>query len=269
MNDLNSMELKTIELNGLTVKYLDSASGATDTAVVFLHGWGSNLSVFKTFMDGLSGHFRVCALNFPGFGQSQEPPAAWGMDDFTGLTLAWFRALKLNRVILIGHSFGGRVIIKLAAKDVLPVTIEKIILVDSAGIRPPLTFKKKARQFFFKAVKTVISIPAVEARFPELLEQWRQSHGSADYRNASPRMRECLVRVINEDLSGCLPLIKAPALLVWGENDQATPLADARKMEQLIPGSGLAVLKNAGHYSFLDQSLIFSRILDSFLNIKR
>jgi len=267
LSEQNEMELKTIKINGLAVNHLDLGQGPA--AVVFLHGWGSNLSVFQTFMTGLSGRTRVCALNFPGFGQSQEPPTAWGMDDFADFTLAWFQALGLERVTLIGHSFGGRVIIKLASRPNLPVAIDKIVLVDSAGIRPPLTFKKKARQLFFKAVKKVISARAVESRFPGLLESWRQKQGSADYRNASPRMRECLVKVINEDLKGLLPLIKAPTLLVWGDRDLATPVADAREMERLIPGSGLVVLKGAGHYSFLDQSFTFSKVLDSFLNIKR
>jgi pimeloyl-ACP methyl ester carboxylesterase len=94
-------------------------------------------------------------------------------------------------------------------------------------------------------------------------------NASADYRNATPRMRECLVKTVNEDLTPCLPSIRCPTLLIWGENDSETPLSDAGVMEKLIPDAGLVVLKNAGHYSFLDQSYAFGRVLDSFLNIKR
>ena len=93
--------------------------------------------------------------------------------------------------------------------------------------------------------------------------------GSEDYRNASPRMRECLVKTINEDLTSYLPSILCPTLLIWGENDTATPMGHAKIMEKLIPDAGLVVLKSAGHYSFLDQSYTFGRVLDSFLEIDK
>jgi pimeloyl-ACP methyl ester carboxylesterase len=80
-------------------------------------------------------------------------------------------------------------------------------------------------------------------------------------------MRQCLVKVVNEDLSHLLPGIKAPTLLVWGENDTATPLADAKKMEAAIPEAGLAVIKNAGHFSFVEQPAIFRSIMASFFKI--
>jgi pimeloyl-ACP methyl ester carboxylesterase len=80
-------------------------------------------------------------------------------------------------------------------------------------------------------------------------------------------MRECLVKAINEDLTPCLPSISCPTLLIWGENDTATPLEHAKTMEKLIPDAGLVVLKKAGHYSFLDQSYTFGKVLDSFLEI--
>mgnify|MGYP005765608411 FL=1 len=80
-------------------------------------------------------------------------------------------------------------------------------------------------------------------------------------------MRQCLVRVVNEDLTHLLPSIKVPTLLVWGENDTDTPLSDAHLMEKLIPGAGLVTLKNAGHYAFLEQQYTFNRVVCSFLKI--
>ena len=80
-------------------------------------------------------------------------------------------------------------------------------------------------------------------------------------------MRQCLVKVVNEDLKPLLPRINPSTLLIWGENDDATPLSDGQIMEKEIPDAGLVTLKNAGHYAFLDQWFMFSRVIDSFLNI--
>jgi pimeloyl-ACP methyl ester carboxylesterase len=82
-------------------------------------------------------------------------------------------------------------------------------------------------------------------------------------------MRECLVKIVNEDLTSCLPAISVPTLIIWGENDTTMPLTAARTMERLIPDSGLVILKSAGHYPFLDQGYAFGKVLDSFLNITR
>jgi len=103
--------------------------------------------------------------------------------------------------------------------------------------------------------------------FPGLLEKLRVTFGSADYAAASPMMRQCLVRVVNEDLSHLLPTITPPTLLVWGENDTATPLADGQRMEKEIPNAGLAVIRGAGHFSFVEQPVIFRNIMASFFEI--
>ncbi|MDR0649716.1 MAG: alpha/beta hydrolase, partial [Synergistaceae bacterium] len=131
------------------------------------------------------------------------------------------------------------------------------------------TLRGKLRACLYRVVKGVISAEAVKKKFPLLLERWRMKNGSEDYRNATPRMRECLVKAVNEDLTRHLPEIKCPTLLIWGENDAATPLADAKIMERLIPDAGLVALKNAGHYPFLDQGYAFGKVLDSFLGVRR
>jgi pimeloyl-ACP methyl ester carboxylesterase len=255
-----------LNINGVNVHYFDTGSGET---VLFLHGWGTDFLSFKPFLEALAPYYRVCAVDLPGFGQSDEPPAAWAVDDYGDFVLNFMARLGIDRVILIGHSFGGRISIKLAARREPPVTITKIILVNSAGIRPPKTVRQKIRLLIYRGVKGIISIGGIKKQFPGLLEKWRKKHGSPDYLNATPRMRECFIRVINEDLTPCLPRISCPTLLIWGTEDQETPLGDGKLMEQLIPDAGLVTLEKAGHYSFLDEPRIFGRVLDSFLNIKR
>ena len=258
-----------MNIRGININYYDKGSG---DAVLFLHGWGSDLSVFRAFLDGLSEYYRALALDLPGFGGSGEPPSGWSVSDYADFTADFLSQLEIKKIILIGHSFGGRVIIKLANRENSrgeKIDIEKIILIDSAGIRPKKGPIKKMRSVIYKAVKALVSAKAAREKFTWLLESWRMRNSSADYRNATQRMRECLVKIVGEDLTPCLPSISCPTLLVWGENDRDTTISDARTMERLIPDSGLVILKNAGHYSFLDQSYAFGRVLDSFLNIKR
>jgi pimeloyl-ACP methyl ester carboxylesterase len=253
-------------IGDINVHYFDTGSGET---VLFLHGWGTDFLSFKPFLEALTPYYRVCAVDLPGFGQSGEPPAAWAVDDYGDFILKFMACLGISRVILVGHSFGGRIIIKLAARRELPVTITKIVLINSAGIQSRKILKQRAQFLVYRGIKRIISIGGIKNKFPGLLDRWRKKHGSPDYLNASPRMRECLVRAINEDLTPCLPRIPCPALLIWGAEDQETPLGDGKLMERLIPDAGLIILKKAGHYSFLDQPFIFGKVLDSFLNIKR
>ncbi|MDR1943855.1 MAG: alpha/beta hydrolase [Synergistaceae bacterium] len=250
----------------MKINYCDEGSGE---AVLFLHGWGSDFSVFRNFIDGLSGYCRAVALDLPGFGGSDEPPRGWSVDDYADFVVDFLTELGVSGVISIGHSFGGRITIKLAARRDERLSVSKAVLIDSAGVLPRRSLRQRAKAKLYKAGKLLLSANAVQKKFPRLIESWRERNGSSDYRNASPRMRECLVKIVGEDLAPCLPDMRCPTLLVWGENDTETPLRDARTMEKLIPDAGLVVLENAGHFSFLDQSYTFGRVLDSFLNIER
>lgn len=116
-------------------------------------------------------------------------------------------------------------------------------------------------------MKKIISLKPVYAVCPELIDDWKSRQGSADYRNATPMMRQCLVKAVNEDLTPLLKDIRQDTLLIWGDNDTATPLSDGKQMEQLIPEAGLAVVKGAGHFSFLDQPAVFRRIMESYFNM--
>lgn len=236
--------------------------------LLILHGWGSSLAVHRQMIDYLSTGCRVIALDMPGFGETPEPPAAWNVDDYADFVLEFLKVLQIDSVILLGHSFGSRVIIKMAARPNLPVSFSKIILVDGAGILPRKTLKQKFRIRMYKIGKKIFSIGVVSKLYPDVLENMRKKNGSADYNAASPLMRQVLVKVVNEDLTELLPSIKQPTLLIWGEMDTATPLSDGKLMEQRIPDAGLVVVKGAGHFSFLEQSQFVHKVMGSFLNIE-
>lgn len=251
-------------VNGIRVRYEIKGEGDT---VLLLHGWASNLQPYRALMEQLSAKYRVIAFDFPGMGQSQEPNEPWDVDGFADFTLAFLEQFQIEKLSLVGHSYGGRVIIKLANRK-LPFAIDKIVLIDSAGIKPPASKKKSARQRIYKLGKWFLSLKPIAKLFPRALESLRVKFGSADYAAASPIMRQCLVKAVNEDLSHLLPGIKAPTLLVWGDQDTATPLSDAKQMEKAIPNAGLAVIPGTGHFSFVENPYLFGRIMASYFGLE-
>lgn len=251
-------------VKGIRVNY--EVKGQGDT-VLLLHGWASSLQPYRLLMEQLSVKYRVIALDFPGMGGSEEPTEPWDVDGFADFTLAFLEQFDIQKLSLVGHSYGGRVIIKLANRK-LPFAIDKIVLIDSAGIKPPASKKKSSRQHIFKLGKWFLSLKPIARLFPTALEKLRVKFGSADYAAASPMMRQCLVKAVNEDLSHLLPGIQAPTLLVWGDKDTATPLRDAQLMEKAIPNAGLAVIPGTGHFSFVENPYLFGRIMASYFGLE-
>jgi pimeloyl-ACP methyl ester carboxylesterase len=103
----------------------------------------------------------------------------------------------------------------------------------------------------------------------EVAEIINRRFGSDDYRNSSGIMRRILVKVVNEDLSYLLEQIECPTLLIWGDLDDATPLYQAKIMEEKIKDSGLVVLEGTGHFSYVEDYNKFALVLKSFFNIEQ
>ena len=122
-------------VDSLKINYMDKGSGEL---VVLLHGWGSNIELFENMSELLARKYHVVAPDMPGFGLSDEPKEPWRVDDYVDFVLKFLEPFAPKKVTFLGHSFGGRVIIKMASRD-LPFEIEKVILVDSAGVRPKKT----------------------------------------------------------------------------------------------------------------------------------
>ena len=252
-------------IDGIKINYDIKGEGAP---VLLLHGWGANITLFNGLMTLISKKYKAIALDMPGFGESSEPSEPWSVDNYVNFVLKFIDFLGIdNELILLGHSFGGRVIIKMMSKANLPFKVSKIILTGSAGIKPKKTFMQKSKLLAYKMTKGVLNCAPIKKAFPDALENLRKKNGSADYNSASPTMRATLVKVVNEDLTFFLPEIKAPTLLIWGKNDTATPISDGELMEKLIKDSGLVKIDGAGHYSFLEQPFIFHKVTASFLDI--
>lgn len=253
--------MNTCIVDGLTVSYIDQGQGPV---VLLLHGWGAPAETYRLIIDHLSVYCRVIAPDLPGFGESEEPPEAWTPARYAEFVKAFAAQRGITEATLIGHSNGGRIAICLLSGD-CPFTVTKAILMDSAGLKPRRGLSYYLKVYTFKAVRTIFSLPGIRTLFPNVVENARRRHGSADYRAASPVMRLSMVLAVNEDMAALLPLVKASTLLIWGENDTATPLCDGQKMAKLIPDAGLVTLAGAGHFAFAERWGQCARVLDSFL----
>lgn len=256
---------KYARIKGVTVHY--TVTGSPDGApMILMHGWGCDVTTTASIAAAAGESRRVISIDLPGHGQSEEPPMLpdgkpWGVYEFADLVEELMRMEGIENPVLAGHSYGGRLAIIIGSRT----PTEKIILIDSAGIKPRRSLKYYLKVYSFKAMKKTLPLLIGKKKAAERIERRRAKAGSADYRAASPMMRMVMSRSVNQDLRRLLPKISAPTLLIWGENDTATPLRDAKLMEKLIPDAGLVTFKGAGHYSFLDNPGQFKAVVKSFL----
>ena len=250
---------KTINIRGTQLFYTVEGEGMP---VILMHGWGCNHSTLKSIEAQLTPGFKVYNVDFPGFGGSNEPSAVWGVEEYTSLIEEFARQEHIESPILLGHSFGGRVGILFASRN----KVHKLILVDADGVKPRRSLRYYYKVYSYKAIKHALLFFLGKKRGETALNSYRAKVGSSDYSNASPMMRAILSKVVNEDLKSVMPKIACPTLLIWGANDTATPLADAKIMEKLIPDAGLVSFDGVGHYSFLENPYQFAAVLKSFLS---
>lgn len=253
---------------GRTVRYeCRGEERDRSTVALFLHGWGASGGLFGRMLDVVGERYFVLAPDLPGFGGSEEPSEPWDVDGFVRFVLTFLEPFAPKKAVLFGHSFGGRICLKLGARTDLPFSVEKMVLFDAAGILPKRGLSYRCKVGTYKLGKRFLSLPPVRKLFPDALERFRSGKGSSDYAAASPVMKACLVKAVNEDLSPLLPKIAPSTLLIWGENDTATPLSDGLRMEKEIPDAGLVRLPGVGHFSFAEDPYTCERVVRSFLQI--
>ena len=220
--------------------------------IVLLHGWGQNIEMMKPIGDNLAGNFRITIIDFPGFGESEEPSEAWNISDYANMLELLVKELKIKKPIVMGHSFGGRVAIRYSANN----PIEKLVLFGSPCVR--LQQKQPLKVRVLKKLKT---LPGMD-KFGEFMKKYICSR---DYKAASPMMRQILVNTVNEDLSAYASQIEEPTLLIWGDNDTEAPIEEAKMLEKIMPDAALIVLPGT-HYAYLENLGQILNILHSFLN---
>jgi pimeloyl-ACP methyl ester carboxylesterase len=245
--------MSQVIINNLVINYKILGSGRTN--LLLLHGWGCDLNIFKQLIQKFNKNkYTIYFFDFPGFGKSQLPKDVWGVGEYAAFLKQFLEKLQINKAIILGHSFGGRVAIKFASE--YSQRVQKLILVGCAGIKKKLP---KSYLMAVKAGKAIFKLPFLKKYKNKVLGQI----GARDLAS-SGAMQEIFKKVVNEDLRPGAKKISAPTLLIYGINDQETPVEYGQIFNKLIPNSKLRVIKNAGHYVFLDQPDDFLAIMENF-----
>lgn len=250
---------KTIIVNNLKINYYQSQNLDKRNIAIFLHGWGSDSKRFKPILDTL-GNF--IAIDMPGFGMSERLYEKWTIIKYAEFLKSFLDKLDITNPILIGHSFGGSVIIKYCANI---GKARKIILIGSAGVRKR-TKKIIFYNFLSKIIKIIFSAPLIK-RYKNSIRNGAYSViGSQDYVSiADENLKNTFINIINEDLQKDMRKIDTEAILIWGEDDKDTPIQHGMLINKLIRNSKIFTIKNAGHFVFLDKTQEFNNLLTQFL----
>jgi pimeloyl-ACP methyl ester carboxylesterase len=231
----------------MKLHYRTTNHQTSTTPIVLLHGWGGSKDSFVHIERTLSlaGHM-VINVDLYGFGDSPEPEAHYGIHEYAAGVRNLLDQLGYSQYYLIGHSFGGRLCLLLGSD----ARIKRIILCAAAGMRPRRGMRYHTKVAHYK-MRKLFGLDVA-------------GFGSSDYKSLSEAMRPVFVRIVNQHLEGQLPAVSAATLIVWGKQDDQTPLYMARRLHRGIKGSGLIVLDQAGHYCYMEHGGKFALIAQEF-----
>lgn len=243
-------------IHGVKTAFNQEGSG---NDMILLHGWGQNKEMMGLIQEHFKDRFHVWAIDFPGFGASDDPNEPWDVIEYEKFLGDFIEENQIKKPILIGHSFGCRVAIRYAADH--PENVRKMCLTGAAGIRPKHGLEWQVKTKAFKAGKWLLKATGQNEKLAEL----QKNAGSEDYRNAKGVMKETFVKVVNDDVTPILNTVKCSVLLVWGDQDTAAPLWMGQMMEKEMPDAGLALFEGDDHWAYWHQPQRFNAVLDIFL----
>ncbi len=249
-----------IKIQDININYIVEGEGSP---ILILHGWGASIDTVRPIINILNNKYKVYALDLPGFGSSSEPKEAIDSFQYAEIVREFLKEMNIEKATFIGHSFGGKLSIILSSK--YPDIFDKLVLIDSAGLIPKRGLKYYTKVYSFKTLKFIYRKMFFWIKNEKRMENFYKKFGSDDYRDSSGVMRQILVKVVNENLRPLLKDIKASTLIIWGDQDDATPVYMAHIMESEIKDSGLVVFEGAGHYAYLDQYNRFTAVINAFL----
>lgn len=259
---------KVVQLGKLPVR-IRTAGNPGGKPLLFLHGWGCSADTMAGLARSMGAGFYVLLPDFPGFGKTPEPPEAWDVSGYGAFVMALKKEIFGDKPVgVLAHSFGARVMLKLLSDPNHALHFRQVLITGGAGMKP----RRSWRYYYRTALATVLKSPFTllphgmrEQGFARMRKSrlWK-SLGSAEYTQLSGVMREVFVKTVREYLEPCLPKINHEMLLVWGVNDDATPLYQAERMEEGLKNGVLVKIQSAGHYTFLDQPQQFTAIAKAY-----
>jgi pimeloyl-ACP methyl ester carboxylesterase len=217
-----------------------SVTGSEPPRVLALHGWARSQRDFDAVVapDG-DAPLPALALDLPGFGTSPPPPEVWGAEDYA-TAVGQVLGEMGSPVVVLGHSFGGRVALHLALQH--PETVRALVLTGVPLLHP---LGRRARPS--PRYRLIRSLHRLHLVSDDALERGRQRFGSADYRAAQGIMRQVLVRSVEETYGAQLDAVQCPVHLIWGGDDTAAPVDVAERSLTRLAHGDLTVVPGVGH----------------------
>jgi pimeloyl-ACP methyl ester carboxylesterase len=229
-------------------------------ALLVLHGWGDNSKGWREFSRGLAEDFDLYVLDLPGFGGTDMPPVAWGLDQYAAFVANFLKKIDVQPYAVIGHSNGGAIAIRGLANGDL--SADKLVLLASAGVRSEYKGRKKALRLLAKTGKA-LSAPLPGSVKQRLRRKLYTTVGSDML--VAEHLQETFKRVVGDDVQADAARLSLPTLLVYGEDDISTPPNFGRLLHERINGSTLEILGNTGHFAHNDQPEKVRRLVREFL----
>ncbi len=231
----------------LNYSYLKNIN--SETLILFLHGWGCDMKSFKYFEGFFSSQFNVLNIDLYGFGESELPSSISGVYDYAKNIYLLIKKFKYNNLIIICHSFGFRIATLLLT--CFDLEVSELVVTGGAGLKPRFNLKVKLKICLYKLLKNRIKLK-------------RKYVGSDDYKSLNFQMKKVFVAVVNQHLNYLIKDIKAKTFLFWGMGDKDTPIYMARKLNKLIVGSKLKIVRG-GHFTFIENRIYFAECVLKFI----
>src|SRR5215212_5635452 len=263
------MSKSVARVRGIEMAYDDT--GGSGAALVLLHGFPLDRSMWRGQAEALGGGFRVVAPDLRGLGETPLGDVGVSIKGMAEDVAALLDELSLGRVVLGGLSMGGYVAFEFFRK--FPGRVRALVLADT---RPQADTEegRRAREENAQRALREGMVPIVEAMLPKLLSAETRERGGevlervrAMTLGTSPEGAAAALRAmaVRRDQTDLLPSIDVPTLIIVGGEDAITPPADAEAMSAKIAGSRLAVVEGAGHLSNVERPEEFNRALVEFL----
>lgn len=247
-----------VVVRSLMTTYEKAGAGPT---VLLLHGWGDSKETYKMLVGDLKNDFTLIALDLPGFGQTQAPLEAWGLDDYAQFVADFLKKIAVDDVhAFVGHSNGGAIAIRgLAAKT---LTANKLVLLASAGVRNTFKGRKKALRLIAKSAK-ILTHPLPQRVQVNLKKRVYRTVGSEMF--VAEHLQETFKRIVEDDVVADTANILIPTLLLYGDHDTATPPSFGKRFKENLPHGELHIIPDAGHFVHQDQPQKVHKFVAGFL----
>lgn len=236
--------------------------GTSNNTILILPGWGETRETFKYIIDYFKDKYTIYILDYPGFGNSPFINKELTIYDYALIIKSFIEKLQIINPTIIAHSFGGRITSILSGY--YKIKINKIILIDVAGIKRRKSLKVFLKEKIYKLLKLFTNI-LPEAQKIKVREYLLNIFASTDYKNIPLNMHKTFKNIIKEDLKKYYKNIEEETLIIWGEKDIDTPLKDGYLLNKIINNSGLIIYKNKTHFSYLEEIYKTNLIIEKFI----